>query len=564
MFSNYIINIETTDCSSKVNMRLLPLGHLYRVTFPKGTEIVGSYSNVVSVPSPISVIFDVSVSTNTDVIIDFVDNNSDYLIQITDDVTVSIFTYVVELECLISELTTTTTIVTSVIPNFHSYSDLYFQVKLALRIHAKMTHRLSNDVMFVGYNERIKELYSQLSKLWVLSDTLLELMKDNPIFDCDEVMSGVATFNSDIDENLYNKYMIMFNNLFNCLKTTIDYIDKRYKKGLTISVLKENCEEVYNTGDPSDDTSDCIIGDYNNDYNNDYYNLICNEPLLREDLIVCDTVYDIVTISGSNVTLSDTFGLSIGDRVELGNDTASLFDEETIVLTITNIVGNVLTLNMDATGGYTKLMIIGLANYLVVLTPSISDTDFANSRYLVKGDITSSLVNNSAIKITSISNNKYYDVITSFSYDAGTDYTRLNVNLVGVLKASISTFEITDFIVNSSNCNIPSGSLVYAGVSASSILNATEIKALTDVYEYRTTYIGSYPFSITGYKYFAWPDSFGGANDFIAAGTDIAMYSGYSNVDNGFTYELVTIDGVSYRLYRTSYIIGSSLNAEVS
>lgn len=447
MFSDYITNIEKVDCSTKVNMRLLNVGNVYRITFPYITELVGTYSGVTIIPSNTESIFEINIVSNTDVVFDFTDINSNYLIQVTDNVSLTYFTYILGLNCSISSFTTNNEITQSIIPSFNSSSDLYFQLKMALRIHSKMMHRLSNDVMFVGYNDRIRDLYSKLNKLWVLSETLNELLYDNPLFDCDEILSTTMIFESDI--NIYNKYIAIFNNLYNCIKTTIEYISKNYKKGLTIQSLKTECDTPYDTGDTSSSSEDCIIGDYNGDYNGDYFTEICDNLITYA--IRCNTVYSAHVTSSKEVVVKSLIGLSEGDCVGLGYD-KDFGLEQSKRLEIVSIDTPTLTLTLNEvipSTGYIALMKIRKATYSTIAYAIIETSTIISKRYTILGDA-SDFSKDTSIVITDNNGIKYYDVIDSYSFD-GTR-TTLTTLIAGINKINIKTFEALNVKVNAEQC----------------------------------------------------------------------------------------------------------------
>ncbi len=281
--------------------------------------------------------------------------------------------------------------VVSNIPQYYSYKTIYADFLMARRIHSCLVNRFSNDTMFVGKTQRLEELYHQMTKLYVIIETMSELFNDNPIYDCNLLITDEEYLPKVIDMELESKYIGYFNKLYSCLKTTMDSI-KTCKKGLSAQFIIEGCEREYSSGNQNS-SGGCLQGDYNDDYSDDYYKEICNVD----------------------------------------------------------------------TGGEQE------------------------------------------------------------------------------------------------------GLKVYVGISENPILTEADIITLSDFNAEASTFVGTYHMSTGGYKYFAWPDSYGGAINFRDDGSaNIAMWSGYSNSENGFTYELINISGVPYRLYRTSYVIGSTLIAEIS
>ena len=393
MFSDYIIDIKKENCSPEVKLTLLPVGGLYVVTFPYGTQILGTYSNVTEVAAVNETVINVTVVANTEITVRFSSNEQGFLVQAFNNSTSETTTHIIHLECNTS-LVTPEVNVAGIIPQYYSYNEIYFTVKFALTIHGWMMHRFSNNVMFLGNSDEMRLLYSKMSKLWVLSETLLELMKDNPLFCCDEIMNTNNHYDSKLDVKLYKKYTSIFNNLFGCLKTTIEYIDKKFKKGLSIQYLKEWCEllDNYDFGNNTNGVTDCIIGDYNDDYNNDYYKRICN--------------------------------------------------------------------------------------------------------YIEPPD--------------------------------------------------------------------PSSLKVFAGTSTLENLSVNQIKLLSDYNAETDHFDRTYNMSAGGYKYFVYPDYYGGATLFSDGSSNIAMFSGYPHYESGFYYYTIIIDGALYRVYRTSYIIGSTLTVTIN
>lgn len=116
---------------------------------------------------------------------------------------------------------------------------------------------------------------------------------------------------------------------------------------------------------------------------------------------------------------------------------------------------------------------------------------------------------------------------------------------------------------------------LYYGLSSSVTLNAAAILALTGN-TLTSTRAATYSFGAGNYKYFAWPDSFGGATSFKDTSTNlnVAMAdntdnAAYSNLQNGFYYALVSVTNAysittNYRVYRSKNILGGSINIIVA
>ncbi len=109
---------------------------------------------------------------------------------------------------------------------------------------------------------------------------------------------------------------------------------------------------------------------------------------------------------------------------------------------------------------------------------------------------------------------------------------------------------------------------VYFGVSASTVLDATGILALSSVS--RSSLAGTFNFPAgNGYYFFAFPDSFGSPAagvgfQFGAFPVDMAgAGDGFTTTDNGWSYLPVTVGGAAYRLYRTASPQGDALSINV-
>jgi hypothetical protein len=118
----------------------------------------------------------------------------------------------------------------------------------------------------------------------------------------------------------------------------------------------------------------------------------------------------------------------------------------------------------------------------------------------------------------------------------------------------------------------------YYGTSASVTLDETAIKALANG-GLAGGCAATYGFAAGSYKYFAWPDSFGGPSAFTGfkdTSTNLpvdmatsADNAAYSNVQNGWSYAIVSVTNAqsintNYRVYRTRNALGGSINIQVS
>ena len=176
-----------------------------------------------------------------------------------------------------------------------------------------------------------------------------------------------------------------------------------------------------------------------------------------------------------------------------------------------------------------------------------------------------------SLVVTDTLGERYYDVVTAVNYYKGN--TIITTQLCGIPFDRIVKFEVTDVVVGSEFCSdippVPSSNVVYAGISTSEVINESEVLALS-YSEEQASAVGTYDMAIGGYKYFVFPEIFDGPSDFKDNGTaDIAMVSStldsrYDLSDNGFNYYRIYIDSVPYRVYRTSYIIGTVLTVEIS
>jgi hypothetical protein len=110
----------------------------------------------------------------------------------------------------------------------------------------------------------------------------------------------------------------------------------------------------------------------------------------------------------------------------------------------------------------------------------------------------------------------------------------------------------------------------YWGTSSSiAFTNDTEIKALTNSNLY-SSYSRTYSFGLDDYKYLCFADIYGGPSNFVDefTGIGVAMYGGYTNFDNGYSYDLVSVttygETIDYRVYRSHNLLSSDINIIVT
>lgn len=113
--------------------------------------------------------------------------------------------------------------------------------------------------------------------------------------------------------------------------------------------------------------------------------------------------------------------------------------------------------------------------------------------------------------------------------------------------------------------------IMYVGTSSLSILTESEIKLLSDFNLVRNGKNGTFNISANNYKFIAFADFYGNVNNFKDPDTtfDIDMYDGYSHSEGSWSYELISITNsfnqtTNYRLYRTTYELGSSQKITIS
>ena len=118
----------------------------------------------------------------------------------------------------------------------------------------------------------------------------------------------------------------------------------------------------------------------------------------------------------------------------------------------------------------------------------------------------------------------------------------------------------------------------YNGTNSAATLTAAQIQALATS-ALAANELGTYSFVANDYKYFAWPDSFGSptastgfkdtSTGLAVAMADVTDNAAYSNVQNGWSYALVSVTNsnsvtTNYRVYRTKNILSGSINIQVS
>jgi hypothetical protein len=115
---------------------------------------------------------------------------------------------------------------------------------------------------------------------------------------------------------------------------------------------------------------------------------------------------------------------------------------------------------------------------------------------------------------------------------------------------------------------------IYYGAAAAATLNEAAIEALTG--QLAASGFGTFAMPSSNYKYLCYPATLAAASSFtdtltslpvdMADATDDAAYS---NTANGFSYALVSVTNTlgittNYRVYRTKYQLGSSINIGVA
>lgn len=116
---------------------------------------------------------------------------------------------------------------------------------------------------------------------------------------------------------------------------------------------------------------------------------------------------------------------------------------------------------------------------------------------------------------------------------------------------------------------------VYAGTSANTTLTAGQIQALATA-NLASAGTGTFSLAAGGYKYFCYPSTLSVANSFTDTSTNLSVTmadstddASFSNTANSLSYALVSVTNafsqtVSYRVYRTRYILGGSITIGVA
>lgn len=110
----------------------------------------------------------------------------------------------------------------------------------------------------------------------------------------------------------------------------------------------------------------------------------------------------------------------------------------------------------------------------------------------------------------------------------------------------------------------------YWGTSSNTSLTSSQIVALSSNNLY-SSFSRTYSFGGGGYKYLCFANVYGGPSNFVDSDTGfgVAMYGGYSNSENGISYDIVSItntygETTNYRVYRTQNIITDAIDIIVS
>ena len=190
----------------------------------------------------------------------------------------------------------------------------------------------------------------------------------------------------------------------------------------------------------------------------------------------------------------------------------------------------------------------------------------------------SSNINPNSLKITDVTNST--DILTG---GAITSPVSANVGTVQKTVASSHSWRASVTATNSSTIQSPLFTVswqwrVFNGTSNAVSLNENQIENLENS-ALRANQNTTYTFAAGGYKYIAYPDSFGSPTaitGFKDTATNLAVVMAdstddafYSNVQNGWSYGIVSVTNAlgattNYRLYRTKNILGGSINIQVS
>lgn len=111
-------------------------------------------------------------------------------------------------------------------------------------------------------------------------------------------------------------------------------------------------------------------------------------------------------------------------------------------------------------------------------------------------------------------------------------------------------------------------SLVYFGSSESETLDEGRAKSELSSVE-RPGLAGTYACAEGGFKYLLVPLGVDAATTIRDLATGINVFlagedEGYGTVTNELTHGSLVIDGISYRVYRSAYVLGAEINLQVT
>lgn len=160
-----------------------------------------------------------------------------------------------------------------------------------------------------------------------------------------------------------------------------------------------------------------------------------------------------------------------------------------------------------------------------------------------------------------------------------------SANIGTILRNAPATYQWQGTVVDTEGNTIFSGLAsvswffrLFFGTSTNPTLTEAQIEALSNS-SLTSSKNATYSFPGGGYKYWAWPDSFGSPTTltgFKDTSTNLAVSmassvddSAYSNIQNGWSYAIVSVtngNGVTanYRVYRTKFVLGGAVNVAVS
>lgn len=116
---------------------------------------------------------------------------------------------------------------------------------------------------------------------------------------------------------------------------------------------------------------------------------------------------------------------------------------------------------------------------------------------------------------------------------------------------------------------------IYSGTSTNTALTASQVQALATA-SLQGNATTTYSFGTGGYKFICYPVTFSAANQFTDTSTQLTVTmadstddASFSNTANGLSFALVSVTNsfsqtVNYRIYRTKYILGGSINIAVT